>query len=78
MRMRYHSDDGAPCWKCNSTSYGYAVDDLVTYINAWCIACGADNVFYPPRDVVRPYTTNMVSAAHRDSRLTNVVKLVQP
>jgi hypothetical protein len=44
------------------------VDDHVTYIGATCIACGADNMFYPPQGCVLSDldTAAFVSTVHRD------------
>jgi hypothetical protein len=64
MRTRLHSDDGAPCWRCDGTIFTYTVDDTVTYIGATCIGCGADNMFYPPAHSDLD-TAASVSAAHR-------------
>ncbi len=64
MRKRYHSDNGAPCWRCSGTIYTYTVDDCVTYIGATCIGCGGDNMFYPQsmQPLDKPES---VSAEHR-------------
>lgn len=67
MRERYHSDNGAPCWKCSCTIYTYTVDDTVTYVGATCITCGADNMFDPPKFHPLDFVA-LVSAAHRTSR----------
>lgn len=66
MRMRYHSDNGASCWRCSGTIYTYTVDDCVTYVGATCIACGADNMFYPPKHCALD-TAAFVSTAHREA-----------
>jgi hypothetical protein len=65
MRTRYHSDNGAPCWKCSGTVYTYVVDDAVTHINAVCVTCGGDNTFHPPYGCSID-TEVSVSAAHRN------------
>lgn len=68
MRMRYHSDNGAPCWKCAGTIYTYTVDDAVTYVGATCIGCGADNMFYPPKHWQMSLNEAAnVSASHRQA-----------
>jgi hypothetical protein len=64
MKTDFHSDNGAPCWRCNGTIYTYTVDDQVTYVGARCIGCGADNMFYPSSAVD---TAAFVSWAHRDA-----------
>jgi hypothetical protein len=43
MRMRFHTDNGAPCSKRSGTNYGYTVDDSVSFVGAWCIMCGTDS-----------------------------------
>lgn len=64
MKTRFHSDNGAPCWRCSGTIYTYTVDDTVTYVGAKCIGCHADNMFYPPADYAID-TAALVSTAHR-------------
>jgi len=65
-RKHFLSDDGAPCWRCSRTCYGYAVDDAVTYVAAWCFKCGSDNMFYP-KNKVGLDTHDFVAAEHRAS-----------
>lgn len=65
MRVHLQSDHGAPCWKCSGMSYGYAVDDSVNHVNAWCVTCGADNMFVPPRHFTMAASSQVVAAAHR-------------
>lgn len=69
MRNRYHSDNGADCWRCGGSIYTYTVDDCVTYVGACCISCGADNMFYPPRTLedLPLDTPSNVSTAHREA-----------
>lgn len=66
MKTHFHSDNGAPCWRCDGTIYTYTVDEFVTYVAARCIGCRADNMFYPPKDCAVDTAAN-VSAAHRES-----------
>jgi hypothetical protein len=66
MKMNFHSDNGAPCWRCSGTIYTYTVDDCVTYVGARCIGCRADNMFYPPSHCGVDRASD-VSAAHRES-----------
>jgi hypothetical protein len=65
MRIHLQSDHGAPCWKCSGTAYGYAVDDSANHVNAWCVTCGADNMFVSPRKLTMAASSQAVSAAHR-------------
>jgi hypothetical protein len=67
MRMRYHSDNGAPCWRCDGTIYTYTVDDAVTYVMAVCLGCGRDNTFHPPANCNGCDSPRAVSLAHRES-----------
>jgi len=66
MQTRYLSDNGAPCWKCKGTCFGYTIDSAVSYVAAWCASCGADNMFYPPQRMVID-RASFASAAHRAS-----------
>jgi hypothetical protein len=63
MRNRYHSDNGAECWRCSCTVYTYTVDDCVTFVAATCIACGGDNMFYTKAAFLD--SASAVSEAHR-------------
>ena len=68
MRTHYHSDDGAPCWKCSGTIFTYTVDDTVSYVAAYCIGCGADNMFQPKTAMTDAMVkAAFVSEAHRQS-----------
>jgi hypothetical protein len=67
VKMNFHSDNGAACWRCSGTIYTYTVDDTVTYVDARCVSCGADNMFYPRSAVDTP---QHVSWAHRDTYST--------
>lgn len=64
MKLHYHSDNGAPCWRCQGTIYTYTVDDAVSFVLANCHGCGADNMFYPPQALVFDCAAD-VSATHR-------------
>jgi hypothetical protein len=66
MRKHYLADNGAPCWRCSKTSYGYAVDDAVSYVDAHCFNCGADNMFYPKSNL-RLNTPEIIALVHRNS-----------
>jgi hypothetical protein len=67
MKTHLHSDNGAPCWRCDGTIYTYTVDPYVTYVGARCVGCRADNMFYPPKPF-NAETAADVSAAHRESQ----------
>lgn len=74
MKMNYHSDNGAPCWRCLGTIYTYTVDDEVTYVGARCIGCGADNMFYPAGAVD---TAQNVSWSHRRTNVAEAYKRLE-
>lgn len=67
MKTQFHSDNGAPCWRCSGTIYTYTVDTYVTYVGATCVSCRADNMFFPPKPFACE-TAADVSAAHRKSQ----------
>lgn len=67
MKKHFHSDSGAPCWRCSGTIYSYIVDDIVSYVAARCVSCRADNMFFPPRHRAIDTAAN-VSASHRESQ----------
>jgi hypothetical protein len=69
MKTRFYTDNGAPCWGCKGTIYGYTVDDAVTYVSAHCLACGRDNMFNPPKSTPLD-TAAKISAAHRKESIT--------
>jgi hypothetical protein len=77
MKMHFHSNEGAPCWRCSHTIYDYTVDEFVTYVGARCAGCGADNMFYPPEHCGTD-TTFGVAAAHREAGTRPTGRWYQP
>lgn len=74
MKLRFHSDNGAPCWRCSGTIYTYTVDPYVTYVAATCTSCRADNMFFPAKPFA-PETAADISAAHRGVQKVEPVDL---
>lgn len=64
MKIHFHSDNGAPCWRCDGTIYTYTVDSYVSFVAARCVSCRADNMFFPLKPFA-PEKAADVSAAHR-------------
>ena len=67
MKVHFHSDNGAPCWRCSGTIYKYTVDEYVSYVAASCIGCRADNMFIPAKSLSLEDTPARVSQAHREA-----------
>lgn len=66
MRTTLHTDNAAPCWKCDGTIASYTVDDSVSLIDVLCVCCKHRDVFRPPTLFsATEVSPAQVSAAHR-------------
>jgi hypothetical protein len=61
-KTAFHSDNGAPCYRCTGTIFTYHCDDAVSLVDTVCISCRARDVFSV---CPTPTTAAEMSAAHR-------------